>query len=84
MENNLNPILVIVKVELGSRAGDLRQMLLDLLEDTDELGRICIMGRNCTINRITHSLECSVPLDKEIAEGEAKTQHFCMCYMISL
>lgn len=57
-------------VELGSRARDLRQMLLDLLEDTEELRRICIMGRNCTIDRITHSLECSVLLDKEIAEEE--------------
>ncbi|XP_021767395.1 magnesium transporter MRS2-11, chloroplastic-like [Chenopodium quinoa] len=57
-------------VELGSRAGDLRQMLLDLLEDTQELRRICIMGRNCTVDRITHSLECSVALDKDIAEEE--------------
>lgn len=57
-------------VELGSRAGALRQMLLDLLEDTEEIRRICIVGRNCSLNRITHSLECSVPLEKEIAEEE--------------
>ncbi|XP_074285293.1 magnesium transporter MRS2-11, chloroplastic [Silene latifolia] len=57
-------------VELGSRAGALRQMLFDLLEDTDEIRRICIMGRNCTLNRTNHSMECPVPLDKEIAEEE--------------
>lgn len=57
-------------VELGSRADALRQMLLDLLEDTQEIRRICIMGRNCTLNRLTNALECSVPLDKEIAEEE--------------
>ncbi|CAO2814609.1 unnamed protein product [Amaranthus hypochondriacus] len=57
-------------VELGSRAGDLRQMLLDLLEDTQEIRRICIMGRNCTVNRNNNFVECSAPLDKEIAEEE--------------
>ncbi|KAH9621657.1 hypothetical protein KSS87_013980 [Heliosperma pusillum] len=57
-------------VELGSRAGALRQMLFDLLEDTEEIRRICIMGRNCTLNRINHTMECPVPLDKEIAEEE--------------
>ena len=45
-------------------------MLLDLLEDTQEIRRICIMGRNCTVNRNNNFVECSVPLDKEIAEGE--------------
>lgn len=57
-------------VELGSRAGALRQMLLDLLEDPDEIRRICIMGRNCTINKGNHNVECSVPLDKQVAEEE--------------
>lgn len=57
-------------VELGSRAGALRQMLLDLLEDTEEIRRMCIVGRNCSVNRITHSLDCSVSSEKEIAEEE--------------
>ena len=70
LTNYINASL-FVKVELGSRAGDLRQMLFDLLEDTQEIRRICIMGRNCTLNRFTNALECSVPLDKEIAEGES-------------
>jgi len=60
-----------VKVELGSRAGDLNQMLIDLLEDPHEILRICIMGRNCTLDRLDDHMECSVPLDKQIAEGTA-------------
>ncbi|KAF7850506.1 hypothetical protein BT93_L5428 [Corymbia citriodora subsp. variegata] len=57
-------------VELGSRAGALKQMLLDLLEDPHEIRRICIMGRNCTITKGNDALECSVPLEKQIAEEE--------------
>lgn len=57
-------------VELGSRAGALRQMLLDLLEDPHEIRRICIMGRNCTLKRGNDDMECSLPLDKQIAEEE--------------
>ncbi|PKI78785.1 hypothetical protein CRG98_000852, partial [Punica granatum] len=55
-------------VELGSRAGALKQMLLDLLEDPHEIRRICIMGRNCTLKRGSDDVECSLPLDKQIAE----------------
>lgn len=58
------------KVELGSRAGALRQMLLDLLEDPQEIRRICIMGRNCTLNKRNDDVECSLPLDKQIADGK--------------
>ncbi|XP_027160017.1 magnesium transporter MRS2-11, chloroplastic isoform X2 [Coffea eugenioides] len=57
-------------VELGSRAGALKQMLLDILEDTPEIRRICIMGRNCTLNKENSEMECSVPLEKQIAEEE--------------
>lgn len=57
-------------VELGSKAGSLRQMLLDLLEDPDEIRRICIMGRNCILNRGNHNVECSLPSEKQIAEAE--------------
>ncbi|KAI4334302.1 hypothetical protein L6164_019012 [Bauhinia variegata] len=57
-------------VELGSRAGALRQMLLDLLEDPEEIRRICIMGKNCTLRKGNHNMECSVPLEKQIAEEE--------------
>ncbi|KAK6926676.1 Mg2+ transporter protein, CorA-like/Zinc transport protein ZntB [Dillenia turbinata] len=58
-------------VELGSRAGALRQMLLDLLEDPHEIRRICIMGRNCTLKKGDDDIECSVPLEKQIAEGNS-------------
>lgn len=44
-------------------------MLLDLLEDPHEIRRICIMGRNCTLIRGNDDVECSVPQDKQIAEG---------------
>lgn len=45
-------------------------MLLDLLEDPHEIRRICIMGRNCTLNKGNDAVECSVPLDKQIADGK--------------
>ncbi|XP_040378541.1 magnesium transporter MRS2-A, chloroplastic [Oryza brachyantha] len=57
-------------VELGSRAGDLKQMLIDLLDDPHEIRRICIMGRNCTLDRLSDDMQCSVPLEKQIAEEE--------------
>lgn len=57
-------------VELGSRAGALKQMLLDLLEDPHEIRRMCIMGKNCTLVKGTENMECSVPLEKQIAEEE--------------
>ncbi|XP_059659314.1 magnesium transporter MRS2-11, chloroplastic [Cornus florida] len=57
-------------VELGSRAGALKQMLLDILEDPHEIRRICIMGRNCTLRKGNDEMECSVPLEKQIAEEE--------------
>ncbi|KAI5412345.1 magnesium transporter MRS2-11, chloroplastic isoform X1 [Lathyrus oleraceus] len=57
-------------VELGSRAGALRQMLLDLLEDPNEIRRMCIMGRNCTLNKGNNNVECSVPLEKQVADEE--------------
>ena len=55
---------------MGSRAGALRQMLLDLLEDPHEIRRICIIGRDCTLKRGNDDMECSVPLEKLIAEGK--------------
>ncbi|KAF7823305.1 magnesium transporter MRS2-11, chloroplastic [Senna tora] len=57
-------------VELGSRAGALRQMLLDLLEDPHEIRRICIMGRNCTLKKGNNDVECSAASEKQIAEEE--------------
>lgn len=65
-----------LKVELDSRAGALKQMLLDLLEDPHEIRRICIMGRNCTIKRGSDDVECSVSLEKQIAEGKS-----ILCYL---
>ncbi|KZV47180.1 hypothetical protein F511_05231 [Dorcoceras hygrometricum] len=56
-------------VELGSRAGALKQMLLDILEDTHEIRQICILGRNCTLKK-NDEIVCEIPLEKEIAEEE--------------
>ncbi|KAG6480882.1 hypothetical protein ZIOFF_057470 [Zingiber officinale] len=66
----IETLLTLALVELGSRAGELKQMLLDLLEDPHEIRRICIMGRNCTIRRGSNDVECSLLLDKQIAEEE--------------
>ncbi|XP_026403350.1 magnesium transporter MRS2-11, chloroplastic-like isoform X2 [Papaver somniferum] len=57
-------------VELGSRAGALKQMLLDLLEDPDEIRRMCIMGRDCTIRKGSTDMDCAFDVDKQIAEEE--------------
>ncbi|GAA0147663.1 RNA splicing factor [Lithospermum erythrorhizon] len=57
-------------VELGSRAGALKEMLLDILEDTHEIRRICIMGMNCTISKDGDEVECSLAMEKQIAEEE--------------
>jgi magnesium transporter len=76
--SQLDCILILyscVKVELGSRAGDLKQMLIDLLEDPHEIRRICIMGRNCTLDKLSDDVECSVPLEKHIAEGTTELHH---------
>ncbi|XP_071738598.1 magnesium transporter MRS2-11, chloroplastic [Rutidosis leptorrhynchoides] len=56
-------------VELGSKAGALKQMLLDILEDSHEIRRICIVGRNCILSR-NDDLECTIPHEKQIAEEE--------------
>ena len=45
-------------------------MLLDLLEDPHEIRKICIMGRNCILKKGNDDMECSLPLEKQIAEGE--------------
>lgn len=45
-------------------------MLLDLLEDTDEIRHMCILGRNCTLTKATGDFECAVDLEKQIAEGK--------------
>lgn len=66
----LNVFSIPWKVELDSRAGALRQMLLDLLEDTDEIRHMCILGRNCTLKKATGDFECAVDLEKQIAEGK--------------
>jgi magnesium transporter len=50
-------------------------MLIDLLEDPHEIRKICIMGRNCTLDKLSDDVECSVPLEKHIAEGTTELYH---------
>ena len=80
----LYTIFFLWKVELGSRAGALRQMLLDLLEDPHEIRRICIMGRNCTLRKGNDYMECSVPLEKQIAEGKLRKGFFLLDFSIKM
>lgn len=58
-------------MELDSKAGALKQMLLDILEDPDEIRRISIMGRNSKLKLDNGAIDCSVLLEKQIAEGMA-------------
>ncbi|XP_020582674.1 magnesium transporter MRS2-11, chloroplastic [Phalaenopsis equestris] len=59
-------------VELGSRAGALKQMLLDLLEDPQEIRRICLMGRTgCVLRRGDDArIECEAAAERQVAEEE--------------
>ncbi|KAK8990257.1 hypothetical protein V6N11_008963 [Hibiscus sabdariffa] len=68
--------------ELSSKAGALRQMLLDLLEDPDEIHQICIMGRNCTIKRGNDDVECSLLSEKVIAEEEVEEIEMLLEYYL--
>jgi magnesium transporter len=52
-------------------------MLLDLLEDEHEIRRICIMGKNCKLKG-NDVVECSVPLEKQIAEGKTYRGSVCL------
>lgn len=56
-------------MELAAKAGALRQMLLEMLEHPEDIRKMTIMGRTCNIRRADGSVECSLPLDKQSAEG---------------
>ena len=61
--------LTALQVELAAKAGALRQMLLELLEHPQDIRKMTIMGRTCNIRKADGSIECTVPLDKQSAEG---------------
>jgi magnesium transporter len=56
-------------VELSAKAGALRQILLELLENPQDIRQMTIMGRVCNIQRGDGSIECSLPSEKKIVEG---------------
>ncbi|KAH9327189.1 hypothetical protein KI387_007367, partial [Taxus chinensis] len=57
-------------VELASRAGALRQMLLELLEDSNAVRRMTVIGRNCVIRKVDGLVECPIPSDQQVVEEE--------------
>ena len=58
-----------LQVELAAKAGALRQMLLEMLEHPEDIRKMTIMGRTCSIRREDGTVECSIPLDKKGAAG---------------
>jgi hypothetical protein len=86
-----SPIFVKVlgnlQVELAAKAGALRQMLLELLDHPEDIRKMTIMGRTCKMRRANGSIECSIPLDKQSAEGDKFYSHhlstFFMIFCIS-
>lgn len=59
-------------MEVGSKAGALRQMLLELLEHPHDIRRMVIMGRICSLGKDGDGVDCLVPQDKQVAEGVLK------------
>lgn len=70
-----------IKVELGSKAGALKQMLLEVLDDPHEIRRICIMGRHCTLYRGSKEINCDVTIEKHIAEGKSHSHLYKQIYI---
>ena len=58
-----------MQVEVGSKAGGLRQMLLELLEHPQDIRRIVIMGRVCNVDHDHGTMDCKLPQDKLDSEG---------------
>lgn len=63
-------------MELAAKAGALRQMLLEMLEHPEDIRKMTIIGRTCSIRKEDGSIECSIPLDKQSAEGTVLTVLF--------
>ncbi|CAM6127355.1 unnamed protein product [Calypogeia fissa] len=69
-------------VEIGSKAGALRQMLLELLEHPQDIRRMVIMGRICSLGKDGTSVECAVPEDKQVAEDEEEEMEMLLEYYL--
>jgi hypothetical protein len=69
-------------VELSAKAGAVRQILLELLENPQDIRQMTIMGRVCNIRRGDGSIECSLPSEKKIAEDEEQEMEMLLeCYL---
>ncbi|CAM6129643.1 unnamed protein product [Calypogeia fissa] len=69
-------------VEIGSKAGALRQMLLELLEHPQDIRRMVIMGRICSLGKDGTSVDCAVPEDKQVAEDEEEEMEMLLEYYL--
>ncbi|KAL2621771.1 hypothetical protein R1flu_001976 [Riccia fluitans] len=69
-------------VEVGAKAGALRDMLLELLETPQDIRRMTIMGSSCSINREDGDVQCAVPLDKQAAEDEEEEIEMLLEYYL--
>lgn len=66
-----------LQVELAAKAGAMRQMLLEMLEHPEDIRKMTIMGRTCKVRRVDGSIECTIPLDKQTAEGATSACIVC-------
>ncbi|KAG0577016.1 hypothetical protein KC19_5G125300 [Ceratodon purpureus] len=69
-------------VELAAKAGALRQMLLEMLEHPEDIRKMTIMGRTCSIRREDGTVECSIPLDKKGAADEEEEIEMLLEYYL--
>lgn len=68
-------------VELGAKAGALRQMLIELLEQTSDLRRITAIGRHCRVGK-DGFLDCSTSSEKTLAEEEEQEVEMLLEYYL--
>ncbi|KAL3692175.1 hypothetical protein R1sor_005826 [Riccia sorocarpa] len=69
-------------VEVGAKAGALRDMLLELLDTPQDIRRMTIMGSACIINREDGDVQCVLPQDKQVAEAEEEEIEMLLEYYL--
>ncbi|CAI5469779.1 unnamed protein product [Closterium sp. Yama58-4] len=68
-------------VELGSKVGALRQMLLELLEHTSDLRRMTAMGRHCHVTK-DGQVDCPTPIDQRLVDEEEQEVEMLLEYYL--
>ncbi|OAE25383.1 hypothetical protein AXG93_4620s1980 [Marchantia polymorpha subsp. ruderalis] len=69
-------------VEVGAKAGALRDMLLELLENPQDIRRMTIMGSSCSMRKEDGDLECTIPQEKQVAEDEEEEIEMLLEYYL--